>query len=53
MKEVKKVIEDIVTTLTEVQQEYIKLEKNLYNTQLQFDFGETHGDKETILKTDR
>lgn len=53
MKEVKKVIEDIVTTLTEVQQEYIKLEKNLYNTQLQFDFGELNGNKETTLKADR
>ena len=41
---IREVIEDIIKDLQEVKQEYTKLEYNLYNTQLQFDFGEEDGE---------
>ena len=53
MREVTTAIDTIINTLTEVQKEYTKLEKNLYNTQLQFDFGELNGDTKTSSKINR
>ena len=48
-----KKIEDIIEQLNTLKTNWSILEKNLYNIQLQFDFGELHGDTETTHKTNR
>ena len=44
MKEVKVILDNIINELVDIKKEYSKLEHNLYDTQLRFDFGEGDGE---------